>query len=281
MGTQTTLPPVAVARTRPRRYDDHALAAYEEIASVYDAFTRAHDYDRFLDVIERIARSHGLTGEDVLDIACGTGKSFMPLLKRGYRVTACDVSPAMVRIAQEKSAGLADVIVADMRALPDLGRFDLITCLDDSLNYLLTEAELAAALRGMAWSLRPAGLLVFDVNSLRTYRSVFTQTFASDEDGLFFCWRGETSTDVEEGGTASATLEAFVPGDAGGWTRHCSQHMQRHHPRSTISGLCSGAGLEVLEVWGQRPGVRLDPNAVEDEHTKFLYCARRSASIVP
>ena len=35
-------------------------------------------------------------GERVLDVACGTGKSFMPFLARGWDVTACDLSPAML-----------------------------------------------------------------------------------------------------------------------------------------------------------------------------------------
>ena len=267
MGTPATLPAT--------RQDDPALTAYEEIASVYDAFTRAHDYERFLDVIERIARSHGLAGREVLDVACGTGKSFMPLLRRNYRVTACDLSPAMVQCAREKSAGLANVCVADMRALPELGRFDLITCLDDSLNYLLTDSELAAALSGMARLLRPGGVLVFDVNTLRTYRSAFAQTFASEQDGVFFCWRGETSSDIDHGGRAVATLEAFVAKRSDRWTRHCSRHIQRHHTRPTVTRLARAAGLDVAEVWGQRPGVQLDSPPSEDDHTKFLYVARR------
>jgi SAM-dependent methyltransferase len=271
MATPTVDPP----RLAPER--EPALAAYEEIASVYDVFTRAHDYERFLTVIEELALDHGLAGRDVLDVACGTGKSFMPLVRRGYHVTACDLSPAMVRIAREKCAGLADVAVADMRALPDLGRVDLVTCLDDSLNYLLTDDELGAALHGIQRALRPDGLVVFDLNSLHTYRTAFTQTFAADQEGIFFCWRGETSPAVSEGGQAVATLEAFVKTASGRWTRRCSRHVQRHHPRAIVSRLCADAGLEVLEVFGQHPGARLDAVPREDEHTKLLYLARRSS----
>lgn len=278
MAAPAVVQPFRVVPTRP---DDHALAAYEEIAGVYDTFTRAHDYERFLAVIEQLARSHGLAGLDVLDVACGTGKSFMPLLERGYRVTACDLSPAMVQHARDKSNGRAEVVVADMRELPDLGRFDLITCLDDSLNYLLATTELLAALRGIARLLRPAGVLVFDVNTLHTYRTIFTQTFASDEDGVFFCWRGETSPDIDAGGRASATLEAFVPSAEGRWNRRCSQHQQRHHPRTRVSSACAAAGLAVRDVRGQHPGVRLDRVPDERAHTKFLYVAGPRRPSVP
>ena len=251
-----------------------ALIAYEEIASVYDVFTRAHDYERFLTVIETIAVDLGLAGRDVLDVGCGTGKSFMPLLPRGYRVTGCDLSPAMVRRARAKCAGQAHVLVADMRDLPDLGRFDLVTCLDDSLNYLVTDEELSAALQGIARSLRPGGIAVFDVNSLKTYRSAFAGTFASEQDGIFFCWRGEASPAFREGEQAAATLEAHVPRTDGAPEVLSSRHVQRHHPRATIERLCRGAGLDLIAVWGQDPGALLDSVPCEERHTKLLYFAR-------
>jgi SAM-dependent methyltransferase len=272
MGTATA---VAPALANPCPADDPALLAYEEMADVYDVFTRAYDYDRFLSVVETVALEHGLAGNRLLDVGCGTGKSFMPLLERGYDVTACDLSPEMVRRAREKGGGAARVVVADMRELPDLGRFDLVTCLDDSINYLLTDADLARALGGIARVLRGGGLVVFDVNSLRTYRSIFSQTFASDQEGVFFCWRGDTEPEMPPGGRAAATLEAFVPGAAGEWSRRCMRHMQRHHTRELLTQLCAAAALEIVAVYGQHPGARLDAVADEAEHTKLLYIARR------
>jgi SAM-dependent methyltransferase len=278
MGTLTTTRRAGGGAARRR--DDRALVAYEEIAGVYDAFTAGHDYERFLAVIERLASELGLAGRDALDVACGTGKSFMPLLRRGYRVTACDLSPAMVTRARRKCAERAEVLVADMRELPELGRFDLVTCLDDSLNYLLTDGELAAAFRGIANSLRSGGVAVFDVNSLKTYRSAFADTLVLDQDGILFCWRGETSPEIGEGEQAVATLEAFTPRAGGGWTRLCSRHVQRHHPRTTVARLCREGGLDLVSVWGQDPGARLDPDPAEERHTKLLYFARRKGCSV-
>ena len=130
--------------------EDPALSAYEGLAPFYDELTAAYDYESWLDGLEALALEHGLAGRRLLDVACGTGKSFLPMLRRGYEVTACDLSPAMVELAREKGGGAADVLVADMRELPVLGEFDLVTCLDDSLNYLLEGGEMASAIRGMA-----------------------------------------------------------------------------------------------------------------------------------
>ena len=69
---------------------------------------------RALDRRARAARRSrpALRGRRLLDVACGTGRSFLPMLERGYDVTACDISPAMAARAREKSGGAARVLVA-------------------------------------------------------------------------------------------------------------------------------------------------------------------------
>jgi 2-polyprenyl-3-methyl-5-hydroxy-6-metoxy-1,4-benzoquinol methylase len=124
---------------------DPARDAYVPLAPVYDLFTAHHRHDVWLDRLEALARRHGLAGRRVLDVGCGTGKSFLPLLRAGYAVTGCDISGAMLARAAPKAPGAA-LHEADMRALPELGAFDLVTCLDDALNHLLTHDELIAAL---------------------------------------------------------------------------------------------------------------------------------------
>jgi putative phosphoribosyl transferase len=65
----------------------------------------------------------------------------------------------MVERAAAKARGRAALHVCDMRALPVLGSFDLVLCLDDSLNHLLDVQDVRAALRGIAGS-NPARLVL-------------------------------------------------------------------------------------------------------------------------
>ena len=103
--------------------EDPALEAYEGLAPFYDQFTADYSYDNLLAELECLALDHGLAGRRLLDVGCGTGKSFLPMLARGYEVTGCDLSPAMVEQAREKlPPGLVELFVADMRALPVAGR---------------------------------------------------------------------------------------------------------------------------------------------------------------
>src|SRR5215204_5789334 len=145
---------------------DGALGTYQAMAPVYDDFTAHHDYDGWLADLLKILEGHGLTGRRLLDVACGTGKSFLPMLPRGWQVTGCDLSPAMVARAREKVGASVELSVADMRELPRLGEFDLVWTLDDAINYLLSVDELEAALRGMRDNLAATGLLMFDVNEI-------------------------------------------------------------------------------------------------------------------
>src|SRR5215210_3637169 len=95
----------------------HARVAYDLLAADYDAFTAHHDYERWTATLEALARRHGASGHRLLDLACGTGKSFLPFLRRGYSVTACDISPAMTRRARAKAGSRADVLERDVREL--------------------------------------------------------------------------------------------------------------------------------------------------------------------
>src|ERR1700751_303480 len=130
--------------------DRHAEVAYEAIAPVYDDFTAHHHYPEWIGMLLELGEAHGLRGTTALDVACGSGKSFMPLLKRGWTVTASDISPSMVELARIKAGDRARIDVADMRELPVRGSFDLVCCLDDAVNYLVSAAELEQAFRGMA-----------------------------------------------------------------------------------------------------------------------------------
>jgi SAM-dependent methyltransferase len=254
---------------------DTPFVTYETFAPYYDRFTADHGHDEWMSDIEALAREHGLRGRRLLDVGCGTGSSFMPMLRRGYRVTACDLSPAMVERARRKLGGRGQVVVADMRSLPWRGRFDLATCVDDAMNYLLSPADVVAALRSIRAALAPGGLIVFDVNSLATYRTGFAGELHLHTDGTSFRWLGEAAPDMPAGGIAAATIEV-LDGD-GAWTP-VGRHVQRHHSIDELRLACEEAGLRCLELRGQVPGGGLVHGADEEGHTKIVCVAGRPST---
>lgn len=249
-----------------------AERAYEAIAPVYDDFTAHHDYELWLGNMLPELRRHGLRGSRLLDVACGTGKSFLPMLGRGWDVVACDVSPAMVEVARAKVGDAAELSVADMRDLPVFGEFDLVWTLDDPINYLLDEDEVAATLRGMKANLAPGGLLVFDANTLLTFRSFFAEVQQVERDGKRLTWRGLGSTEAAPSSTSEARFEIEAgPGDV-----ETHVHRQRHFPEAVILELLSDAGLECLDVFGHGFDTIFKQPVEELVHSKAIYISRAS-----
>ena len=253
-----------------------AAEAYERLAPYYDELTRDHDYVGWTRHLEAAAIRFGVRGRNLLDAACGTGKSFMPFLERGYAVTACDVSAGMIALAAAK-APEAELFVADIRELGRVGDFDLITCLDDSLNYLVEEGDLEAALGSLGANLAAEGVLVFDLNTLTTYRTTFARDMTLEGDGVFLAWRGGCSAGAEAGCLAELTVEAFAATGTGLYGRVTTVHVQRHHPRAEVERALAGAGLAAVAVFGQRPDGSLDPQPSEEDHHKLVYFAQRLA----
>ncbi len=140
---------------------------YDALAPMFDVMT---DWDARLATegpfLAALLAEAG--ARSVLDAACGSGGHAIWLAQHGYRPAGADVSPAMIDLARRKaeSAGLdipfsvADLAALPSASLPDSDAFDAVLCLGNSLPHLLTQAELVAALRGMAAVLRPGGLLV-------------------------------------------------------------------------------------------------------------------------
>lgn len=252
-----------------------AERAYEAIAPVYDDFTAHHDYELWLGNLLPEVRRHGLSGRRLLDVGCGTGKSFLPMLARGWEVTACDISSAMLDLARAKVGDAARLTVADMRELPVFGEFDLVWALDDAVNYLLSVEELGDALGGMRANLAPGGLLMFDVNTLHCYRSFFAETESVERAGRRLVWRGQASAEVAPGSICEARFEAEAESGAeSDVVTHV--HRQRHFPEAAIVECLRGAGLECLDVFGHGHDAVPKQPLEELVHTKAVYIARRA-----
>jgi SAM-dependent methyltransferase len=255
----------------------HGAAArtFAGCAPFYDSLTAHHDYEDVARILEDLLARHGHPGRRMLDVACGTGKSFMPFVRRGYRVTACDISPEMLAQAREKANGAAELVVADMRDLPELGSFDLATCIDEPLNYLLEPDDVARTFASLARNLRPGGLVLFDVNTLHAFRSIFARDECYEQEGWLFVWRGHGDEATEPGGRSGFTIEAFAEDGEGAWTRFTNQHLQRHYTPAQIAELLSVGGLEAVASYGLTPDGVLHAEPDEGRHTKHFHVARK------
>jgi SAM-dependent methyltransferase len=251
-----------------------ATDGYEHFARFYDSFTADSDYDSWTSHVLALATTYGLRGTRLLDVACGTGKSFLPFLRRGFELMACDLSPAMLAEAARKAPEVP-LLEADMRRLPRLDEFDLITCFDDSLNHLLDEDEFASALASIGANLARDGLLLFDLNTLLAYRNTFAGNSVSVQGEMVFVCRGCSTPDAPPGCRTAVRIEAFAPRDGGLYERMSTRQEQRHFPPHRVVALLAGARLECLGVHGVLGDGSIVAEADETRQLKVLYAAKR------
>jgi SAM-dependent methyltransferase len=103
--------------------------------------------------------------QHVLDVACGTGHHALRLARRGYRLTALDLSAPSIAFlrAEAERAGLpVTAVIGDMTDFRLPRPVDAAICMQDSQGHLLTTAALVAHLRAVRRNLRPGGVFVFD-----------------------------------------------------------------------------------------------------------------------
>lgn len=251
---------------------DPAEIAYRHTAAHYDEFTAHHDYRLWLGNLLAELDRLGLDGNRLLDVACGTGKSFLPMLERGWRVTAVDISAEMLAVARAKAGDAVDLRQCDMRELPRLGSFDLVWCLGDAVNYLLGVDGLERALRALAENLSAGGLVLFDVNTLAMYRDFFASSRLVDLGDHRLVWNGRAGADTGPGAEVVATLDIETPD--GELVRRV-RHRQRHYPAGEVRATLARAGLHCLAVYGVDDDAVLQQPLDEVTHTKAVFIARR------
>ena len=248
--------------------EQNARAAYDAFASIYDDFNYRNDYEVWFEALLPELEQRGLCKGRLLDVGCGTGRAFEPMLRRGWQIQGCDLSTRMLAEAQRKYGETVPLEVADIRELPVFGEFELVWALNDVINYLVGDGDLERALRGMRANLAADGMVLFDSNTL----SLFHADFASgDSEGMSvgdWTWHG-MNAGIEPGGT----YEARVSG--GGVEPHV--HRERHYPPETVRATMEAAGLEFLAALGQQEQdgkiVLLEPLDEMRDH-KIIYIGR-------
>lgn len=101
-------------------------------------------------------------GSRMLDVACGKGRHSKILASMGFHVTGIDISFSSIATARQFENENLDFFVHDMR-LPFWGNyFDYAFNFFTSFGYFKTRREHDDAIRTIAKSLKPTGILVID-----------------------------------------------------------------------------------------------------------------------
>ena len=131
---------------------------YGDLAWTWPIISPPEHYVGESEAFARLIRAHGLgAAETLLNLGSGGGHNDWTL-KRHFAVTGIDESPAMLALARRLNPEV-EYLSGDMREVK-LGReFDAVVCFD-SIDYMLSEGDLAAAFATAYAHLRPGGVFV-------------------------------------------------------------------------------------------------------------------------
>jgi predicted TPR repeat methyltransferase len=218
------------------------VEAYSRLAGVYDEIVVDPCHGQWASFLDDLWSGDAAGVGSVLDLCCGTGLLAGELVARGYRVVGVDASEAMLALARDR---LGPEVALSRMTLPDLavdGRFDAAVCTADGLNYL-TPDELRLTIDRVAGCLRPAGWLVFDLQTDAMMRfTLANPTVAGRSAGNDFV----ISSVVDAGArTCDTTIEVTRPRDGDAFSE---QHRQYFHAEADVRSSLEDAGFTVTAV---------------------------------
>lgn len=260
----------------------------EPLAGLYDAFVFDDDLPMYLE----LARKHG---GRVLEVACGSGRVLVPLVRAGFEVVGVDISPHMLALARAKLgqagdlAGRAELVQADMRDFqlperrPDDG-FDLAIVAVKSFAYLTERADQQRTLATIARHLRPGGVLAIDfLHPKPDWIGAANGTMRDDllrrvpERG-FTLSRVESvvSTDLAQQVRVIRSIYELVDDRGAVIEKHFVEWPYRWTHRYEAEHLVERAGLEIEAVYGG-----YNREAFTSDSAAMMFVARKPAAIRP
>ena len=147
---------------------------------MYDVFAKYYDAAEggmpanFAAWIVKKSRHHGEDPQSLLELGCGTG-GVLAALPAQWTKVGVDNSPAMLGVARAKGLD-ATLIEHDITSLRLDQRFDVIACVFDTINHILSPAGWQAVFTTARAHLSAGGLFLWDMNTSGRLRALADRT---------------------------------------------------------------------------------------------------------
>lgn len=194
--------------------------------------------------LEKILGARAKKGGAWLDIACGTGDLLARAHAEDFECAGADLSRAQLRYARE-TCPEATFVQGPMQTVRLKGKFDVITCLGDSIHHLQNRRELRQFFQNAKRHLTPGGAFVFDFNTFN--RRLDQETFYTGgawtfrHPGEFICveFEYDETTRLSEWTTTGFIKEGKL------YRKFEEKHVLRAHPIEEVEELLDELGFRV------------------------------------
>lgn len=216
---------------------------YEKIGLVYDHILQHIDYADWAGYIADICVAHNHKPLNSLDLACGTGAFINELQAYEINVHGMDLSSSMVEMAQKRT-GLdgGRIRCGNMTTDRFEQSFDLVSCLFDSINYLLQPAAVTAFIDHVNAQLTDSGLFIFDVVTQRACKEYFFDFTETDTvDGIDYerhCTYDLNSNEQHSHFTIQADGKTF--------TEH---HVQKIYSLKEVDAIIEASTMQTVAIY--------------------------------
>ncbi len=236
---------------------------YEEFAEIYDIVMAEVPYEEWSQMIDGWIKEHGISVKHgaeteanlVLDLGCGTGTLTGMLEDMGYDCIGIDSSAEMLTVAMSKKAVSESRILYLCQRMQEMELYSTVgtvICICDSLNYLLTEQEVAYVFRLINNYLYAGGLFIFDFNTVYKYKEIIGDTtIAENREECSFIWDNFYDEDRK---VNEYELTFFVKEDDGRYRCFQETHYQRGYTLEQMKGLLWQAGMEFIAAYDSSTG---------------------------
>lgn len=221
------------------------MRMYHELADWYHLLTAPDEYAEEAADYERFLTDACPEAQTLLELGSGGG-NVASHLKRRFRCTLTDVSQPMLALSAGVNPECAH-IAGDMRTMR-LGRQFDVVLVHDAIAYMVTEADLQAAIATAYVHTRPGGIALFTPDFTReTFVAGTEHGGCDDDDGRgarYLAWVHEPEPD------ASTYLVdyAFLLREPDGTVRTAHErHVEGLFPRTAWRTLLAAVGFAVGE----------------------------------
>jgi ubiquinone/menaquinone biosynthesis C-methylase UbiE len=159
------LPPGVTRGLWEYAHSDHIAEDYDN----YFSFNKLFTFDEQI-AAKYFELSDSASAPIVADLGCGTGRALVPLVRRGFRGLAVDLSERMLNVVREKADSQSLDIECVRANLVDLegirdDSIDYAICLFSTLGMIRGRDNRQAALRNIRRILKPDGVFVLHVHN--------------------------------------------------------------------------------------------------------------------
>lgn len=189
--------------------------------------------------------------DHVLDLACGSGRHLVHLLKATPHALGLDYSPDLLRLARRELGPGIGLIRGDMRHLPFRDAFDCVTNFFTSFGYFVDQAENLAAARQIAAALKAGGRFLIDHVCLDNVAATLVPQSQREHQGFVITeerWIDQSSLRVNKV-TRVSREGAFVT--------EYQESVQLYTPDG-LRDLLQRAGLAIDALYGDYDGSSMD-----------------------